>query len=54
LLGDGTSSMKIVRRSSQFAVWQTLLTREGFDNDARLPAAACRLSAPAQVLIKKL
>ncbi len=54
LLSDGTSSMKNVRRSSQFAVWQTLLTREGFDNDSRLPAAACRLSAPAKVLNKKL
>ena len=54
LLGDGTSSSKTVRRSSQFAALQSLLTKAGVENNSRLPAAACRSSTPVRVLDKKL
>ncbi len=53
LLGGGTSSKRQVRRSSQFSVFQTLLTRTGLDSFTQLPAAACRLSAPMRVQDKK-
>ena len=42
LLGDGTSSRRNVRRSSQFTALQSLLTRATFDNYKRLPAATLR------------
>jgi hypothetical protein len=53
LLGSGTSSKRQVRRSSQFSVLQSLLTRTGLDSYTRLPAAARRLSGPLRVLDKK-
>lgn len=54
LLGDGTSSVSAVCRSSQFTALQTLLTRTGNNHYSQLPAAACSLSVPMRVLEKKL
>jgi hypothetical protein len=54
LLGDGTSSRRSIRRSSQLAALQSLLTRKGADEQSLLPAAACRLSVPLRVSDKKL
>jgi hypothetical protein len=54
LLNDGTSSKSDVCRSSQFAALQTLLTRPAEENYGQVPAAACSLSIPMQVLDKKL
>jgi hypothetical protein len=54
LLGDGTSSKRSVRRSSQLAALQSLLTHASFDNYTRLPAAACTMAAPMRVQDKKL
>lgn len=54
LLAGGTSSRRQVRRSSQLAALQTLLTHSAIDNYTRLPAAACSMSGPLRVLDKKL
>jgi len=54
LLGDGTSSLSVVRRSSQIAALQSLLTGAGTDNKTRLSAAACRMGSSARVFAKKL
>lgn len=53
LLTDGTSSRQKVRRSSQLTALQSLLTRAGYDNYARLPAAACAMPKPLRVQDKK-
>ena len=54
LLGNGTSSRRKVRRSSQLAALQSLLTHASFDNYKRLPAAACNMTRPARVQDKKI
>ena len=54
LLHDGISADTNVRRSSHLAALQTLLTRSGVENYARLPAAACRMSGVVRVVDKKL
>lgn len=54
LLGDGVSSRRELRRSSQLRALQALLTRADVDQYARLPAAACNLSGPVRVRDKKL
>ncbi len=54
LLGDCTSSRRSVRRSSQLTALQSLLTGTSSDSYAQLPAAACNMSGPMQVLDKKL
>lgn len=54
LLGGGTSSRKTVRRSSQVAVLQTLLTHGQSDHGSRLRAAACSTSTPVRILRKDL
>ena len=54
LLGSGASSRKQVRRSSQLTALQTLLTGTRLRAYERLPAAACNLSGPLQVMDKKL
>lgn len=53
LLGDGTSSRRKVRRSSQLAALQSLLTHARTDNYSSLPAAACNMARPMQVQDKK-
>jgi len=53
LLSAGTSSRPKVRRSSQLTALQSLLTRPGYDNYARLPAAACAMPKPMRVQDKK-
>jgi hypothetical protein len=54
LLGDGTSSKRNVRRSSQLTALQSLLTRATFDNYTNLPAAACNMARPMRVRDKKM
>lgn len=54
LLGDGTSSRRTVRRSSQLVALQSLLTQATFDNYTRLPAAACAMPRPMRVQDKKI
>ena len=54
LLGNGTSSKRSVRRSSQLTALQSLLTRSAIDNYTQLPAAACSMTGPMRVLDKKL
>lgn len=54
LLGDGTSSRRNVRRSSQLVALQSLLTQATFDNYTRLPAAACAMPKPMRVQDKKI
>lgn len=54
LLGDGTSSRRTVRRSSQLLALQSLLTQATFDNYTRLPAAACAMPRPMRVQDKKI
>jgi hypothetical protein len=54
LLGDGTSSRRTVRRSSQLVALQSLLTQAPFDNYTRLPAAACAMPRPMRVRDKKI
>jgi hypothetical protein len=54
LLGDGTSSRRTVRRSSQLVALQSLLTQAPFDNYTRLPAAACAMPRPTRVQDKKI
>jgi hypothetical protein len=54
LLGDGTSSKRDVRRSSQLTALQSLLTRASFDNYTRLPTAACNMARPMRVRDKKI
>jgi hypothetical protein len=54
LLGDGTSSKRKVRRSTQLAALQSLLTHARIDNYARLPAAACSMATPMRVQDKKI
>jgi len=54
LLGDGVSSRRELRRSSQLRALQALLTRADVDQYTRLPAAACSLSGPMRVRDKKL
>jgi len=54
LLDSGTSARRQVRRSSQLAALQALLTRTDVDNYKRLPAAACNMSGPLRVLDKKV
>ncbi len=54
LLGDGTSSRRTVRRSSQLVALQSLLTQGTFDNYTRLPAAACAMPRPMRVQDKKI
>lgn len=53
LLDCGTSSQKSVRRSSQLAALQSLLTRVPTDDYERLPAAACAMLGPMRVRDKK-
>jgi len=54
LLGDGTSSRRKVRRSTQLVALQSLLTHATFDNYSRLPAAACNMARPMRVQDKKI
>jgi len=54
LLHDGISADQHIRRSAHLAALQTLLTRSGVENYARLPAAACRMSGVMRVVDKKL
>ena len=54
LLGNGTSSRRKVRTSSQMTALQSLLTRPRSDNHTRLPAAACRMATPMRVRDKKM
>jgi hypothetical protein len=54
LLGHGTSSKALLRRSAQLAVLQGLLTRPGLGEYTRLKTAACGLSRPMRVLEKKV
>jgi hypothetical protein len=54
LLGDGTSSRRTVRRSSQLVALQSLLTQATFDDYTRLPAAACAMPRPMRVQDKKI
>ena len=54
LLGDGTSSRRKVRRSTQMVALQSLLTHATFDNYSRLPAAACNMARPMRVQDKKI
>jgi hypothetical protein len=54
LLADGTSSKRSVRKSSQLAALQFLLTHATFDNYKRLPAAACAMTQPMRVQDKKI
>jgi hypothetical protein len=54
LLGHGTSSKPLLRRSAQLAVLQDLLTRPGLGEYTRLKTAACGLSRPMRVLEKKV
>ncbi len=54
LLGDGVSSRRELRRSSQLRALQALLTHTELDQYTRLPAAACSLSGPMRVRDKKL
>lgn len=54
LLGEGTSSRAVVRRSSHVVALQGLLTGAVLDTYAQLPAAACRMSGPVKTSDKKL
>lgn len=54
LLSHCTSSVRQIRRASQFTVLQAILTRSGQDNYSKLPAAACSLSGPLRVMDKKV
>ncbi len=54
LLGPGISSRSQIRRSSQLAVLQGLLTRTGLNEYARLSTAACRMPRNMRVLPKKV
>jgi len=54
LLGDGISSRRNVRRSSQLTALQSLLTHASFDNYSSLPAAACKMPRPMRVQDKKI
>ncbi len=47
LLGAGTSDKREIRRSAQLCALQTVLTRQSTQRYHRLPAAACRMPAPA-------
>ena len=53
LLGPGISSRPQIRRSSQLAVLQGLLTRTGLNEYARLSTAACSMPRHLRVLPKK-
>ena len=54
LLGNGTSSKRNIRRSTQLTALQSLLTRCDVDSYTQLPAAACSMKGPMRVLDKKL
>lgn len=54
LLYEGTSAEPRVCRASHLAALQMLLRRSDFDNDSRLPAAACKMSGGMKLLDKKL
>ena len=54
LLGNGTSSRRKVRRSSQLVALQSLLTHARIDHYQMLPAAACNMAGPMRVQDKKI